>query len=78
MTLALPISKELLDALTEQVAERLQEQRRWVDVEGAAAHYGVTPRRIRDWRERGMPGKKIGKRLMLDLHAVDEWLARQP
>jgi hypothetical protein len=76
--LALPISDELLDALTDRVLERVQERPRWRDIEGTAEYLGVDVRRVRDFRERGLPAKTIGKRLMFDLRAVDEWLERQP
>jgi hypothetical protein len=37
----------------------------------------VHVRRVRDLRERGLPAKKIGKRLLFDLREVDAWLEAQ-
>jgi excisionase family DNA binding protein len=78
MSLALPISDELLDALADQVAQRVREKRRWADIGGTADYLGVDVRRVRDLRERGMPAKKIGKRLLFDLREVDRFLEAQP
>jgi excisionase family DNA binding protein len=75
--LALPISEELLNALAEQVAERVRERRRWAEIEATAEYLGVSVRRVRDLHERGMPAKKIGRRLLFDLRAADAWLEAQ-
>jgi excisionase family DNA binding protein len=78
MSLAVELPEELLDALTERVLERVQERPRWRDIEGVAEYLDVPVRRVRDLRERGLPAKRIGRRLFFDLRAVDEWLERQP
>ena len=36
----------------------------------------MTPRQVRGLRERGMPAKRIGKRLVFDFDEVEDWLAR--
>jgi excisionase family DNA binding protein len=72
------------DALRELVRAVVREEiapahgRRWGDIESVADYLGVSVSRVRYFRERGMPAKRIGKRLLFDLHAVDEWLERQP
>jgi excisionase family DNA binding protein len=71
------IPEALIDALAERVAERLEERSRWAEIDGVAEHLGCSVRRVRDLRERGMPAKRIGRRLIFDLRAVDEWLERQ-
>jgi excisionase family DNA binding protein len=75
--LSIPFPPELFDALVQRVEERLQERRRWAEIEGTAEYLGVSVRRVRDLHERGMPGKKIGRRLLFDLREVDAWLERQ-
>jgi excisionase family DNA binding protein len=75
--IAVELPDELLDALAERVMERVQEQRRWAEIEGTAEYLGVSVRRVRDLHERGMPAKKIGRRLLFDLRAVDAWLEAQ-
>jgi excisionase family DNA binding protein len=75
----------LEDALETRIREivraeldAVQERRRWCDIAGVAGYLGMPVSRVRHLRERGMPAKRIGKRLLFDLHAVDEWLERQP
>lgn len=75
--IAIELPDELVDALADRVIERVQEQRRWAEIEGTAEYLGVSVRRVRDLHERGMPGKKIGRRLLFDLRQVDAWLERQ-
>jgi excisionase family DNA binding protein len=77
MTVSLTISDEMVDALTDHVLERLEERPRWREIEGTAEYLGCSVRRVRDLHERGMPAKKIGRRLVFDLRAVDDWMERQ-
>jgi excisionase family DNA binding protein len=76
--LAIPVPANLVDELAERVAERLRERRRWAPIEGVAEYLGVPMSRVRYMRERGLPAKKIGKRLLFDLRQVDAWLEAQP
>jgi hypothetical protein len=69
---AIPIPEDLLDA----IAARLERQR-WAHVESCAAYLGTDARRVRDLRERGMPARRIGKRLVFDLREVDDWIERE-
>jgi excisionase family DNA binding protein len=78
MTLALELPDDLVEALTERVAEKLESQRRWAEIDGVAEYLGCSVRRVRDLRERGLPAKRIGRRLLFDLREVDAWLERQP
>jgi excisionase family DNA binding protein len=75
--IAVELPDELVEALAERVMERVQEKRRWAQIEGTAEYLGVSVRRVRDLHERGMPAKKIGRRLHFDLRAVDAWLEQQ-
>ena len=75
MTVSLELPEDVLDAIAERVAERLRP--RFAEIEGAAEYFGVPVRRVRDWRERGMPAKRIGRRLLFDLRTCEEWLTGQ-
>jgi hypothetical protein len=66
-----------LDQLADAVAERLEDRRRWADLVGVADYLGCTVRRVRDLRERGLPARRIGKRLIFDLREVDAWIDRE-
>jgi hypothetical protein len=61
----IPIPPELVEELADRVAERLAEKRRWAEIEGVADYLGCSIRRVRDLRERGLPAKRIGRRLIL-------------
>jgi hypothetical protein len=74
--LALEVSDEFIDVLADRVAERL-ERPRWAEIEGVANYLGMSVRRVRDLRERGLPAKLVGRRLIFDLRAVDAWLEAQ-
>jgi phage terminase Nu1 subunit (DNA packaging protein) len=69
---AIPIPDDLLDA----IAARLERQR-WAHVEAVATYLGCYVRRVRDLRERGLPARRIGKKLVFDLREVDEWIERK-
>jgi excisionase family DNA binding protein len=66
-----------LDQLADAVAERLEERRRWAEIEGVADYLGCSVRRVRDLRERGLPAYRLGKRLTFDLREVDAWIQRE-
>jgi excisionase family DNA binding protein len=68
---ALEVPDAVLDAIAERVAEKIRP--RWREIKGVADYLGVTVRRVRELRERGLPAKKIGRRLVFDLRAVDAW-----
>ena len=42
-----------------------------------AGHFGVSARRVRDWRERGCPATKVGRRLWFRFSEVSAWLDQQ-
>lgn len=79
-TLTLALSDDLVVALFGRARELgLLEETAGVggELEAAAEHFGVPPRRVRDWRERGCPTRKIGRRLWFRFAEVSEWLDRQ-
>lgn len=76
----LPVPAEWLEALASRVAEILDaraKRQRWAPIEGVAVYLQEDVRYVRFLRERGLPAKKIGKRLLFDLREVDAWLERQ-
>jgi excisionase family DNA binding protein len=73
----LPFTEDFLEALTEHVRVRLESEPRWAEIGGVADYLGCTVRRVRDLRERGLPAKKAGRRLLFDLRRVDAWLEAQ-
>jgi hypothetical protein len=75
LTLELP--DELVDALVQRVVDKLEAQNRWHSTESLAECLNMSVRQIRGLRERGLPAKRIGKRLVFDLRAVEEWLEHQ-
>jgi excisionase family DNA binding protein len=76
MSIALQLTDEFVAALFQRAHELrlIEEPRRWAELEGVADYLGVSVRRARDLRERGMPAKRIGRRLLFDLREVDAWL----
>ena len=73
------ISLDLPDAVLDEIAERVaaKVRPRWAEIGATADYLGVSVRRVRDLRERGLPAKKIGARLFFDLREVDAWLEGQ-
>ncbi len=76
---AVRLPEELVDALVVRVAERLraQPERRFLSKSALATHLGVNPRTIKTWREKGLPGRKVGRDVMFDLEEVNFWLDRE-
>lgn len=68
-----------LDRLADLVAERLEERRRWAELDGVADYLGCSERRVRALRERGLPAYRLpGKKpLQFDLREVDAWIERE-
>jgi excisionase family DNA binding protein len=80
MSIALELPDDLVEAFAERVAGILDERiarQRWAEIEATAQYLGVSVRRVRELRGRGMPAKRVGRRLLFDLREVDAWLERQ-
>lgn len=81
--LTLELSEELTEELTEElvsrVVARLQAEpaRRFLSKEALASHLGVTERRVKTLRERGLPARKIGRDLYFDVDEVNAWIERE-
>jgi excisionase family DNA binding protein len=80
-SLTLPLPSEFVDALAQRVAEIISEReqaQRWaVGIEGLAAYLGCSLRLARELRAKGLPAKKVGRRVYFDTREVDEWLTRE-
>lgn len=75
--LALSIPDELIVVLAERVAKELEQQQRWITAEGLADYLVCSVGRIHDLRAKGLPARKVGKRLYFSLREVGEWLDRE-
>jgi excisionase family DNA binding protein len=79
--LVVPLPSELVEAIAQRAAEiigdRAQRQRWAVGVSGLARYLGCDERLARELRAKGLPAKKVGRRVYFDTHEVDEWLARE-
>jgi hypothetical protein len=78
LTFTLPDA--VVDALTERVLKALaerDERRRWaVGIAGLAEYLGCDERYAVGLRAKGLPGNRVGKRVVFDLREVDAWLER--
>jgi Helix-turn-helix domain len=73
MTVALP------DALLSEIASRVMAQlerprARFLSKPALADHYGVSERTIKTWREKGLPGVRVGRGVMFDVSDCDRWI----
>jgi hypothetical protein len=78
------VSNGLQEALDGRIREIVREEvakvnagRRWAEIDGVAIYLGTSTRRVRGYREAGLPVRKLGKRLIFDLDEVDTWLDRE-
>lgn len=74
MNLALTLPPEMIEAIATQAAELVDTRRRFLSKPALAAHYGVSERTIRTWREKGLPGRRCGREVMYEIAAVDRWI----
>jgi hypothetical protein len=78
VTLSLPISEELLEALADALEPRLQERRRWRTIEETAGYLGLSVKQVRGLKERHPEiATKVGKRLLFDLVKAGEVLEQR-
>jgi predicted transcriptional regulator len=71
------ISLELPDNVLDEIAKRAREHRRYLSKPALAKHYGVEERTIKTWREKGLPGVRVGKVVMFDVEQCDSWIEGQ-
>jgi hypothetical protein len=76
--LALPITSELLDALADELEQRLQERRRWAKIGQTAEHTELTVKQVRGLRARHPEiATWVGNGYVFDLRKVDEVLEQR-
>ncbi len=51
----------------------------WINIDEAAAYFGVKPATIRDWirKGKGLPAQKIGKSWKFKYSELSEWANKQ-
>ena len=51
----------------------------WINIDEAAAYFGVKPATIRDWirKGKGLPAQKIGKYWKFKYSELSEWANKQ-
>jgi Helix-turn-helix domain len=79
MSLSIELSDDVVRALVCRARELgllAEPTPKLLTQEALAEHYGVPVRSVRTWREKGLPGHKVGKRVLYDVAEVDEWRAR--
>lgn len=72
--LALVIPETLVERVAERAAELVAARPRFLSKAALAAHYGVSVRTIRTWRERGLPGYRVGREVMYPVDECDRWI----
>jgi excisionase family DNA binding protein len=70
-----PVTTPKLPAKTPIIGEVRPLERRWVDVAGAAAYTSLSRTAIfKAIRSGQIPAKKIGRRFVIDVRVLDDWL----
>jgi ribosome-binding protein aMBF1 (putative translation factor) len=74
--LRVDLPTDLLDEIVERVMDRIREvpARRFLSKRALADRYGVGERTIKTWREKGLPGVRVGREVMYDVEACDRWI----
>jgi Helix-turn-helix domain len=76
---AVVLGESLFDVLRDLVHDEVEAQlqpRRFLSKEALAESLGVSPRTIKTWRAKGLPGCRVGKEVMFDLEEVYRWIER--
>ncbi len=74
MNLSVGVPEEVIEAIASRAAELIDTRRRFLSKTALAEHYGVGERTIRTWREKGLPGVRVGREVMYEVEAVDRWI----
>jgi hypothetical protein len=81
MEASFAITEDFFEALAQRAAEIVAAgapKQRWlVGIDGLADYLGCPHRLARELRAKGLPARKVGKRLYFDLRLVDEFLERE-
>ena len=73
MTVDEALSQRVREIVAEQLSEH-RDQRRWLDLDGAADYLSASAGQVRDWRRKGLPCVKVGEVLRFDRLALDAWM----
>lgn len=73
MTVAL--SDEFLSEVASRVVAQLERPtQRFLSKRALAEHFGVSERTIKTWREKGLPGVRVGREVMYEVDTCDGWI----
>jgi predicted transcriptional regulator len=76
VSIALELPDHLVDAIAQRAAEIVRGERRFLSKGALAEYLGVSERRIKTLRERGLPARKVGRDLYFDVAEVEAWFDR--
>jgi ribosome-binding protein aMBF1 (putative translation factor) len=73
---SLELPQALLDEIVERVVTRVQQapEQRYLSKAALAGRYGVAERTVKTWREKGLPGVRVGREVMYEVDACDRWI----
>lgn len=74
MIIALEFPEALVEELAQRAAEIARDERRFLAKKALAERYGVAERTVKTWREKGLPGVRVGREVMYDVRACDHWI----
>jgi hypothetical protein len=73
--MSVALSDEFVAELASHVMAQLERSRqRFLSKPALAAHYGVSVRTIKTWREKGLPGVRVGREVMFNVGDCDRWI----
>jgi hypothetical protein len=77
--LSVELPEELIEALVARVVQQLQQQpeRRFLSKAALAERLGISERAVKGFREKGCPARRVGRVLMFDVRAVEDWIERE-
>jgi hypothetical protein len=75
-TYSLELPAALLDEIVSLVVDRVHQapERRYLSKAALADRYGVAERTVKTWREKGLPGVRVGREVMYEVDACDRWI----
>jgi hypothetical protein len=74
VTIALELPEDVIEAIAKRAAAIARQDRTFVSKRALAERYGVAERTIKTWREKGLPGVRVGREVMYDVDACDHWI----
>ena len=74
MNLDLEFPEDSIAEIARRAAEIVRRDRRFLSKKALAGYYGVGERTIKTWREKGLPGVRVGREVMFDVGECDRWI----